>query len=338
MDEGTKGLGGGGGGDEIVPGVGVALLLPLAERLLQEPEAGEVAQEERGVAASAFVCEAKLAGARGGDGSVEFHAHEAPGAAADERAVRIEIGNGGDCAGCIVRCDGDDGEGLAEAAEVEDAATDIGEDGCGGDNPGQNSIRDGEGMEQFAVPVARGVVVHPGGGGFSELDGFFAAEEKVEEVGNHQEGLGGFEPGVFGKHHGVELEEGVELERLHAGGGEEIGFGDALEEALRDAVGARVAVVRGIVEQAATAVEEGEVYAPGIDGDSGGRVCEARTVLCEAVLNLRPDAQRVPVDAAVEVDAAIGKAVELVEGEPAAIPVAHHQAAAGCAQIDCDEV
>jgi len=157
------------------------------------------------------------------------------------------------------------------------------------------------------VPIARGVVEHFGGGGFGELDGLRAAEEVVEEIGDHQEGLGGFEPGVARKHHGVELEEGVELERLHAGGGVEIGFGDALEEALRDAVGARVAVVRGIVEQATAAVEEGEVNAPGVDGDAGGRFGEARAELDEAVLNLRPDAQRVPVEAAVQADAGVGK-------------------------------
>ena len=188
------------------------------------------------------------------------------------------------------------------------------------------------------MPIARGVVEHFGGGGFGELDGLRAAEEVVEEIGDHQEGLGGFEPGVARKHHGVELEEGVELERLHAGGGVEIGFGDALEEALRDAVGARVAVVRGIVEQATAAVEEGEVNAPGVDGDAGGRFGEARAELDEAVLNLRPDAQRVPVEAAVQADAGVGKTMQLVEREAASVPVAHHQAAAGCAEIDGDEV
>ena len=77
--------------------------------------------------------------------------------------------------------------------------------------------------------------------------------------------------GSFCKHHGVKLEEGVVLKRLHAGGGVEIGFGDALEEALGDAVGAGITIVRGIVEQAAAAIEQGEVNAPGVNGDSGGR-------------------------------------------------------------------
>ena len=125
---------------------------------------------------------------------------------------------------------------------------------------------------------------------------------------------------------------------MHAGGSVEIGFGDALEEALGNAVGARVAVVGGIVEQAAAAIEEGEVHAPGVDGDSCGRFGEARAELDEAVLDLRPDAQRVPVEAAVQADAGVGKTMQLVEGEAAAIPVADHQAAAGCAEIDGDEV
>src|SRR5208283_1584645 len=130
-------------------------------------------------------------GARGGDGRVELDAHEAPGAAADECAVRVEVGDGGDGAGCIVRGDGDDGEGFAEAAEVEEIAADIGEHGGGGDDGRQDAVRDGERAEQIAVPVARGVVEHFGGGGFGVLDGLRATEEEVEEVGDHQEGLGG---------------------------------------------------------------------------------------------------------------------------------------------------
>ena len=71
----------------------------------------------------------------------------------------VEVGDGGDGAGGIVRGDGDDGEGLAEAAEVEEIAANIGEHGGGRDDGRQNAIWNGEGAEQIAVPVARGVVV-----------------------------------------------------------------------------------------------------------------------------------------------------------------------------------
>ena len=159
------------------------------------------------------------------------------------------------------------------------------------------------------MPVASGGVDHFGGGGFGVLDGFAATEEVIEDVGNHEQGFGGIEFWIAGQDHGIDLEEGVVGKGLRARGGIEIGFGDALEEASRDAYGAWVAIVGGIVEQAAATVKEGEVNAPGVDGDACGRVGKTRAEFDEAGLNLRPDAQRVPVEAAVETHAGVREAM-----------------------------
>jgi len=100
----------------------------------------------------------------------------------------------------------------------------LGMEACGSDDRRENAIGDGEGAEKIAVPVARGWVDHFGGGGFGVLNGFVAAEEVIEEVGNHEQGCGRIELGIAGQDHGIELEESVVGKRLRARGGVEIGF------------------------------------------------------------------------------------------------------------------
>ena len=60
------------------------------------------------------------------------------------------------------------------------------------------------------------------------------------------------------------------------------------------AIGARIAVGVGVAEQAAGAVEQREIHAPGIDADAGQRCVELRGVVRHASLNLAATAAAHP--------------------------------------------
>src|ERR1019366_891747 len=126
----------------------------------------------------------------------------------------------------------------------------------------------------------------------------------------------------------------VEPHELDAGIAEDLVARHHFEELVHDAVGARVAVVaRGIDEQAVGA-EQSEIDAPGVDADA----VEGEFALAggdsDAMLDLVPEAQDVPVERAGHADRGIGEAVEFLHGKLAAGEAAEQSASALGAEIN----
>ena len=89
-----------------------------------------------------------------------------------------------------------------------------------------------------------------------------------------------------------------------------------------------------IIEQQAVAAQQCEIDAPGIDADA----VEDEFALAggdgDAVLNLVPQPQDVPVERALHADRRIGKAVELLHGQSVAGEAAQQRAPTLGAEID----
>ena len=103
-------------------------------------------------------------------------------------------------------------------------------------------------------------------------------------------------------------------------------------------VGAFIAIVPGIADEAAAAVEQSEIHAPCVYGDALRGLRRCGGVFAEARLNLRPDAENVPVERAGGADAGIGEAVQFLHGKDAAVPFSQHDPSAGGAKVGGDEM
>ena len=159
-------------------------------------------------------------------------------------------------------------------------------------------------------------IVELGGGGVGELADPLAGEEVVQQVGHHQQSVGGAKLGRGPFLHGQQLEEGVDRQQLHPGGGEHALQGDALQGPLHHPLRARVAVVPGVVEQGSVGGQQAEVHAPGVDPHradtgSGGR--------SQPVPDLVVEAQDVPVQPVVDGGGPGGEPVQLLQLQAPAV-------------------
>ena len=167
----------------------------------------------------------------------------------------------------------------------------------------------------------------PVGRGVGGLVGELAAEPVGEQVGDEREPLRGGERGRALV--GEQLEDGVDRQRLDAGGRVQLGLRDAAERALLHAGGALVAVVEGQAEHAAVAVEQRVVDRPGVDADAGQRPGAA-----QALERLGEQVQEVPAQAVGQAHRPVVEAVDLLERHALALEAAGDDAAAGGAEVD----
>ncbi|MCU0486753.1 MAG: hypothetical protein MUC85_11670 [Anaerolineales bacterium] len=86
----------------------------------------------------------------------------------------------------------------------------------------------------------------------------------VEQVGDGEEGLSAFQPGIFGNCHRKQLVQRVDLQELDAGVGKDLLSGDSLEGFCQHAVGAGVAVVVRGAKQGTMLIEKSKIHAPGV--------------------------------------------------------------------------
>lgn len=104
--------------------------------------------------------------------------------------------------------------------------------------------------------------------------------------------------------------------------------------AVEAAVSAGVAVGDGGAEQLAVAVEQAEVDAPGVDADARHFIAELAGGESQAGEDVVPQFERPPVEAAVDVNRAVGKAVDFCQFERLAVEEAGEDTAAGGAEVD----
>ena len=118
--------------------------------------------------------------------------------------------------------------------------------------------------------------------------------------------------------HAVQLDQRVDLHELNPGGGKNLAARHRLAQLLHHAVVAGVAVVARVFEQGSVGAEQGAVHAPGIDADAAERQLSLAGGHADAVLDLVPEAQRIPVKSAQDAHGNIGKAVQFFDRQFAA--------------------
>ena len=107
VDERAQGRGLRGERDELVEPVVAALLRPGPAALVQEPEAGDVAEQADRAGDAALVGQVRGEGPVVDQRRVELQADERPRAGADVGGARLPERNGGDRRGGVVRRGGD---------------------------------------------------------------------------------------------------------------------------------------------------------------------------------------------------------------------------------------
>ena len=149
--------------------------------------------------------------------------------------------------------------------------------------------RNAERVQQPAGPGACKGVEHLGGGGVAEFANLGPAQPEVEQIGNGQEALCDLQMGGVAFHQAHHLVERIDGHELDAGLGEHLFFGDARKDFLQHPLGAAVAVADRVADEIVVAVEEAEVYAPGINGQAGGAGARPRFAAVDAGLHFAPE-------------------------------------------------
>ena len=151
----------------------------------------------------------------------------------------------------------------------------------------------------------------------------------MEQVGHHQQRLGHVQQRRAGQLHRQQLIQRVELHELQAGVAEDFLAADDAEGLFHHAVGAAVAVMVGIAQQFVAASQQAEIDAPGIDADAGDAVGPFAAGGPQALADVRPLAQQVPIQMAGDFDRAVLEAVDLFQPQLPAVEQPQHVPPAG---------
>ena len=160
----------------------------------------------------------------------------------------------------------------------------------------------------------------------------------MKQIGHHQQGIGTFELGVIVVYHPEELVKRVKLHELIAGVLKNLPTRHLLECKFQHAIRATIAVVIGIAQEIAAAVQKGEIHPPGIHPDAAKRALELMGKAGDPTFDLVPQAQNIPVSMTPDNNRFIGKAVNFFYINMLAIPASQDSATTGAAQIYCEEI
>jgi hypothetical protein len=131
---------------------------------------------------------------------------------------------------------------------------------------------------------------------------------------------------------GVKLVNRVERQELDAGDIVDAIAADAAEHRLHRAVGSRVAVMKWLLEQVATGVEESVVHAPGVDRRAFERHGRGKL---EAAADFTPQPVDVPSDGVLLADRRVGEAMDFAEVDHAIPQPPQHRATAFGTEVEC---
>ena len=179
-------------------------------------------------------------------------------------------------------------------------------------------------LEQLRGPVAVDRIVELARAGLGHLVALHAGQQPVEQVGHHQQRLGHVQQRRAAELHRQQLVERVELHELQAGVAEDLLAADDAEGLFHHAVGAAVAVMIGIAQQLVAAAQQAEIDAPGVDADAGDAVAPFAARGPQALADVGPLAQQVPVQAAGDLDRAVLEAIDLFQPQLLAVEQAQH--------------
>ncbi len=189
--------------------------------------------------------------------------------------------------------------------------------------------------QQIGRPAAADGIVELAGAGVAHLVALHAGQEPMEQVGHHQEGLGDAQQRRAGQLHGQQLVERVELHELQAGVAENLFAADQGERLFHHAVGAAVAIVIGVAQQFIAGGQQTEIDAPGVDAHAGyGRRPSRGGRRPQALADVGPQSQQVPVQMSGRLDGAVLEAVDFLQPQLPAVEPSQDVTAAGCPHVN----
>ena len=250
-----------GEGDELLEAVLAALRGPGAATLVQQPEAGDVAQEAVGAPHAALVRQIRREGCVVDQRPLDLDTDERPRADAEEDRSRAVERDRSDCRAGVMRRGCDDGR-RSEAGGVGRLRRHRSEQRSRRDDLRKEPRGDVEALEQVGRPVAARRVEALRRRRVRELARTTAAQPVVEEVGDQQQCVRRGERRVVLGRHCRELEHGVDREDLDPGPVVQLSCRHMREDIGRRGGAARVAVVNGALDQPARRIEQAEVDGP----------------------------------------------------------------------------
>ena len=185
--------------------------------------------------------------------------------------------------------------------------------GAGIDEGRKNGLRQSQAIEQLDRELFSPRIVELGGasdGDFGLLD---TGQPVVQQVRHEQETVCHRQRGRTGQFHGVQLVQRVELHELDAGVIEHLAARHHREQAFRDPVGARIAVMAGRIHQRPVAAQQPEIHTPRVDADTGDLEFALAAGDGESVDDLVKQAEAIPIESGGQMDGCVRKPVEFFE-------------------------
>jgi len=107
---------------------------------------------------------------------------------------------------------------------------------------------------------------------------------------------------------------------------------------LEHPVAPAVTVVKRVADEIASAIQQAEIDAPGVDSDAVRFACVVTDRGGNSLLDFGKEAQRVPVDAVPQADGSVWKPVNVLESEAVAVESSQDGPPTLSAQIENETV
>ena len=318
---------------QVGVGPGMALPRPRSLAFLDQPQPADVLEQPCRAVHPAFIGQVGAPRGVAEDRGAGLGSDERPGAGADIGAARSSQGDPHHRRAGVVAGGGDDLHLSPQSGSLLDFGPQWAEDGPRRQDGRQNGGGQVELVQQATVPIARPRVAHLAGAGDGPLRPLRAAEPVVEQVGDHQQAVGGVKGHRPRLTHGEELVEGIEAEKLDAGRLEKSLAAYLRQGQVEHPLGAAVAVVVGQADQRIVTAKQGEVYPPRIQANTAD-LAPWLVGLGQTIEDAGVEGQDIPVQTLRHAHRTVGEAVQNSHVEPVAVELtAHHTPALG-AQVE----
>ena len=317
--------------DELIESELIALSGPLTPALIQQPQARNVPEQPKRSRDTALVGQVRRERVVADHRVIDLDADERPRADAQKDRAVIDQRRRRDCRGGVVSRNRNHAR-IVEAGGFRRIARERAEQRSRRHDLLEQPVRNVEPVEEIGRPASSRRVVALRGRGVCELGRPAAAQQEVEEIGDHEQRARRVERLVAFTGHCRQLEDRVDRQKLDSGALVQLARRHALEDAFDRSRPAGVAIVPRCLDDRTLVVEEGEVDRPRVDCERiDGRIATGGS---QSVEDVSVQLFHVPVERAGTLDRIVGKPVDLIHLELGAVEPSDGDTPALCAEID----
>ena len=300
--------------DELVePELG-PLAGPVTPTFVEQPQAGDVAEEPEGSRHATLVRQVRGKRVVADHGAADLDTDERPGADAQEHGSVVHEWHRHDSRTGVVRRDRYHLRAV-QPCFVSDVRRERRQRRPRRDDLRKHLRGDVEPPQEIGRPVAGRRVVALGRRRVRELGGLAAAEPEVEQIGDQEQRRRCLERRVFVGGHRRQLEDRVDRKQLDAGALVQLARRDPPEHARGRRGPASIAVMQRGLNELVGGVEQTEVDRPRVDGDRVDHVVASGSR--QPVENVAMQALHIPAQqAAAMCDGTVGEPMCLAHREP----------------------